>query len=242
VVRSGSVTRLQLAADRRLGAGRDLWRVGSDPHPSLARILVESNPTGVTVAIDGEDIGETPLGILAPAGQHQVGASHAGYESEAKSLELTAGSESRLSFDLEALGGTDSSKLNSRPSGTDLQALLEHARSAMSRGDWSGAAHAYRQIHSRYPNSPESRTIVVTLGQLELDRLGQPARALSSFQSYLRGGGPLSREARLGEIRALRKLGQAQGEARAIGEYLQRYSGSAEASRLRTRLNELQGE
>jgi outer membrane protein assembly factor BamD (BamD/ComL family) len=109
----------------------------------------------------------------------------------------------------------------------------------MKGGDWAGAAHAYRQIRTHYPTRPESRTILITLGQLELDRLGQPGQALTTFQTYLREDGALSREARLGQIRALARLGRAPEETSAIEAYLTSYPRSTEASRLRTRLRAL---
>jgi outer membrane protein assembly factor BamD (BamD/ComL family) len=66
----------------------------------------------------------------------------------------------------------------------------------MSSGQWTQAAVTYRQLRRSHPGSAQAKTVLVALGQLQLDRPGQPAAAKQSFSAYLSaGGGALSQEA-----------------------------------------------
>jgi hypothetical protein len=87
-----------------------------------------------------------------------------------------------------------------------------------------------------HPRSDEARVSWVSLGELELSELGQPAQALRSFESYLRLGGPLTREARFGKIRALQSLSRGDEEKEAILGFLRDYPKSVQAASLRRRL------
>lgn len=113
--------------------------------------------------------------------------------------------------------------------------LLAHAREALRGQSWREAASAYREIVSRFPGSPEARTVLVPLAGLEIDRLGQPEIALGHLQTYLSSGGALAMEARLAQIRAYRALGRQADEARAIDEFLAAHPDSLEAAKLRER-------
>jgi hypothetical protein len=113
--------------------------------------------------------------------------------------------------------------------------LLESARRELERGNARAAHTLYERLRASYPASPEARTVLVTMGKLELD-LGRPERALASFDAYLAAGGALALEAQSGKIRALRALGRADGEARAIREYLARFPNGFEAPALTRRL------
>src|SRR5690606_24376291 len=105
------------------------------------------------------------------------------------------------------------------------------------------AAQSYRRLKATFPKSAEARTVSVALGQLELDRLGQPAAARRSFQSYLDlGGGALSQEARYGKVRAARALGDDAAELAAIREYLRAHPNGVNAPALARRARELGAE
>jgi hypothetical protein len=99
--------------------------------------------------------------------------------------------------------------------------------------------HAYQKLRQTHPAIPESHTVLVALGQLQLDRLGQPAQAIASFNQYLGSGGGLAQEARFGKIRALRVLGDRAAERAAIREYLQHYPRGVDATSLKRRLAQL---
>jgi hypothetical protein len=119
--------------------------------------------------------------------------------------------------------------------------LLQKARRLRLEGRHSEAAAAYRELQQRHPSSAEARAALVSLGQLQLSHLSAPSAALRSFDAYLsREGGALDREALHGRIRALRALGRAGAERRAIEGYLRRFPSGVRANSLRLRLQELQ--
>jgi len=99
----------------------------------------------------------------------------------------------------------------------------------------------YEQLRATYPASAEARTVLVTMGKLELD-LGRPGRALSRFEAYLRDGGTLVPEALAGRARALRALGRSEQERRAIQQYLAAHPNGFDAPLFGKRLRELGGQ
>jgi hypothetical protein len=125
------------------------------------------------------------------------------------------------------------------PAPRSADVLLAKAREARMAHDWQGAAAAYREVLEVHRGSPEARTALVSLGQLELDRLARPAAALEHFDQYLAVSGPLAVEAKVGRIRALRALGRADDEGRAIDAFVAAHPESLEADALRRRRLEL---
>jgi tetratricopeptide (TPR) repeat protein len=117
--------------------------------------------------------------------------------------------------------------------------LLAAARSLRQQQRWADAAEKYRYIQQEFSDSPEAHAVRVSLGDLQPSRLGQPDRALQSFDAYLVRSGPLAVEARLGRIRALRALGATRREAEAIREFLRLHPRSLEVSPLTERLDSL---
>lgn len=237
-----------------------LARAGSE----VAVLQVESEPEGARVELDGSPVGQTPLAVLVP--KDPEGASHslwlglAEHESERRSLDFATAGVHRLFFELEptprAVAADASTKpaterLRERPSADekgetpseDPRALLSEARQLVAERRWSDAAQSYRRLKATFPKSAEARTVSVALGQLELDRLGQPAAARRSFQSYLDlGGGALSQEARYGKVRAARALGDDAAELAAIREYLRAHPNGVNAPALARRARELGAE
>ncbi len=134
------------------------------------------------------------------------------------------GSEQRVIVSPEADPRT------ARLSASDLLARAGRLRASRRFGE---AGAAYEALLREYPGSVAARAALVSLAELQLSRLGQPARALRSFETYLSQGGPLRQEARYGRIRALRRLGRA-ADARAATElFLRDYPGSPQAEALR---------
>lgn len=124
------------------------------------------------------------------------------------------------------------------PSADDL---LKRAQKLYTTGDMAGATAAYRALVARYPGSGEARAALISLGQLSLAG-GRPAEALANFDRYLASGGPLSTEARVGRIAALRSLGRTADERAAIEQLLAQVGDSSvHAARLKARLAELTG-
>ena len=223
---------------------REMWK-----KPEVAILHVDSQPTQALVTLDGTLLGPAPLSLLVGTGPHALEFELEGHTGQKYEFKLTPGQEKRVRLPLVAeqelapTAGTAADATRSRGGSPEEAAspaeLLESARNLVRQGQWQGAVGAYQRLRRSYPKSPESHTVLVALGQLELDRLGQPANALSSFNRYLTRGGGLTQEARFGRIRALRALGDPESEARAIREYLGHYPGSADAASLKRRLARL---
>jgi hypothetical protein len=118
--------------------------------------------------------------------------------------------------------------------------MLAQARKLLRAERFDLAALAYQALRQSHPESPEARTVLVSLAELQLDRLGQPQVALGNLEQYLGGGsGALVEEARRVRIRALRALGAEAQERAAIEEFLTVHPRSFQAAALRGRLAEL---
>jgi TolA-binding protein len=112
---------------------------------------------------------------------------------------------------------------------------LEYARSLRAGGDFQRAADVYRRIHAANPQSPSGRAALVSLGELLLS-LHDAQGALSTFDSYLAGGGPLAQEAAFGRARALRALNRPADERKAIERFVAAYPNAPQSRILRARL------
>lgn len=117
--------------------------------------------------------------------------------------------------------------------------LLRSARRQVRNGQLRAAVGTYESLRSTYPDSEEGHTVLVSLGQLQLTALRDPARSLQLLDTYLARGGTLSEEARLTRIRALRALHRSNDEEAAIAEFLVKHPRSFEGSTLRARLTDL---
>jgi ferric-dicitrate binding protein FerR (iron transport regulator) len=111
---------------------------------------------------------------------------------------------------------------------------LARARTARGAGDIDGAIAAYQGLIAHFPRAPAARTAMVTLAQLHLDA-GHAKSALEWFERYLGKGGPLAEDAAYGRIRALRSLGRAAEERKAIDAFVTKYPAGSYAAKLRDR-------
>lgn len=235
-----------------LVAPRKLWQA-----PSVGIVHLETTPQNAWLSLDGTALGSAPLSVVAASGEHQLLVELDGHAPQHERFRLTPGQERRFTLALPApselpdptaaapaAAPAPGPAAAPAPAVVDVPTpaeLLKRARTLVGQGDWRGAAAAYQRLRTVYPKSPESHTVSVALGQLQLDRLGQPRQALRSFEAYLKaGGGGLAQEARYGSLRALRALGDRPAEAQAIRAYLRQYPKSVDAERLRRRLAELE--
>jgi hypothetical protein len=117
-----------------------------------------------------------------------------------------------------------------------LQEELGHARALRMAGQFARAAAVYRSIYSRNPRSEGGRAALMSLASLQLSSLGDARGALTSYESYLAGGGgALSEQAEYGRIRALRQLGRSAEEREATRRFIARYPNAPETRLLKRR-------
>ncbi len=119
-----------------------------------------------------------------------------------------------------------------------VRELLAAARDARLEGRHAEAAVALRELIRTWPDSPDARTALVTLGQLELKKLGQPADARRHFTRYLEKPGHLSQDALLGQADACRALSDGDGERAALQRIIRDFPGSPAELAARRRLQD----
>ena len=118
--------------------------------------------------------------------------------------------------------------------------MLARAQSLLGARQYRAAALAYRRLGASYPASSEAHAALVSLGNLELEQLGEPRSAIRSFEAYLKhGGGTLAEEAEYGRIRAFRDLGKKAEETAATKTFLSARPASIHATSLEDRLRVL---
>jgi tetratricopeptide (TPR) repeat protein len=196
------------------------------------------------IALDGVALGESPVSTLVGRGDHELVVSGSGFAPHRERFVVQGAERVRRSPTLVPLpapsgtvagGPTRASEPGAVPSAAEL---LSRARSLRSSGRYSEAAGAYQRLLGSYPKSAEARAALVSLGELQLSQLGNPAAALRSFDAYLAGGGSLKQEARYGRIRALRQLGRRTEARQASDDFVRDYPGSAQAKSLRDQQRE----
>jgi len=119
--------------------------------------------------------------------------------------------------------------------------LLSRAEQARTARRWADASRAFADLGRRYPGSREEIVGRALYGQLLLDQLGEPRRALAMFERYLSvdASGALAEEALFGRATALMRMGRAADEKQTWLELLGRFPGSVYAARARERLRAL---
>jgi len=120
----------------------------------------------------------------------------------------------------------------------DAATLLAQAEGAESAGRLASASRLYGELGRSFPGTREDIVARALHGQLLLDRLGNPARALALFEAYLKAepAGTLAEEARLGRARSLERLGRSSEERSAWLDLLRVHPRSIHAAAARARL------
>ncbi len=122
-----------------------------------------------------------------------------------------------------------------------ILALKRSAQDHRRAGRWREAADVYQRMIREHPDSSESRNALVSLGQLEIEKLARPAKARQHFDRYLRlsGSGPLAQEAMYGKAQALGMLKNVPAEQQALELFIKRYPGALQVPAAKRRLSEL---
>jgi len=120
----------------------------------------------------------------------------------------------------------------------DAATLLSQAEEAESAGRTAGASRLYGELGRSFPGTREEIVARALHGQLLLDRIGNPTRALALFEAYLNAQptGTLAEEARLGRARSLERLGRSSDERAAWLDLLRAHPRSVHAAAARARL------
>jgi hypothetical protein len=225
VGRSEEARLLALRAPHRLWTGA-----------TVGVLELTAGASALQASVDDEGPLPLPLQTFVSAGTHRINwRDPAGVEASSW-IEIPAGETRRLAAPTRsAFAVASAQEPVEKPSAA---ALLELARRELAQAKPRQALALYEQLRVAYPGSAEARTVLVTMGKLELD-LNRPERALGRFQAYLRDGGTLAPEALAGKARALRALGRAQEERRAIQHYLAAHPDGFEAPLFTKRLREL---
>ena len=128
--------------------------------------------------------------------------------------------------------------MRSAPPSFEAPQLLRRAEQARTARQWADASRAFSDLERRYPGTREELIGRALHGQLLLDHLGQPERALMWFDRYLAAepSGALAEEARVGRAQALRSLGRPGQERAAWLELLRKHPGTVHATAARARL------
>jgi ferric-dicitrate binding protein FerR (iron transport regulator) len=106
-----------------------------------------------------------------------------------------------------------------------VERLLAAAVVQRKSGDYSSAAGTYGRTVVEHPDSLHAQSALISLGQLCLGELKDPATAAAHFETYLDRwpDGPLAEEARLGLVRARARCDDPRGLEEAASGYLERH-------------------
>jgi hypothetical protein len=187
------------------------------------------------VTIDDQGPFWLPLQSFAPAGSHRIVLWQDDRRQADMEFRLIAGEHQRVKVP------DAGARRASASAAVDPEVFLADARRALEHGRAEAALAAYKGLRRALPASAEASTVLVTMGNLELDKLGSPAAALADFEAYLRrDGGALRPEAMAGKIHSLRALDRSDEERVAIREYLSLFPEGFEAPAFRQRLSSLE--
>lgn len=231
----GTIFAVEVAPDgsalARVARGRVLVRATAD---GIARSLRAgeslrigaSTPTPLSSADRARD-----LALLGWAAQEQP----AGEPSSRIEVGARAGAEPRAGNESARSGGAAAS----HGRGSSPEDLIEQASALRASGQFAQAAEIYRKIYALNPRATSGLAALVSLGEVLLSSLGDPAAALDAFEAYLNHGGALAQEAAYGKARALRALDRTTEEKAAIVRFLSRYPDAPQSRVLRHRLTVL---
>jgi len=204
----------------------------SHPRPLRARTLAFEAPVHRTaIGHAQEAIEPAPRPLPAPTPARTVALPHAGGEAPAAGNAPAAAADSPPS-------PAEAPSVTADPPAFEAPALLRRAEQARTAKRWTEASRAFVELSRRYSGTREEIVGRALYGQLLLDQLDEPRRALGMFERYLAAepSGALAEEARLGRAQALRRLGRARDERAAWLELLREHPGSVHAAAAQTRL------
>lgn len=214
-----------------LRSSHTLWTGGD---LGVLRVFAASS-AALRASIDDQALLPLPLRMFVRVGKHRLTWRDAAGAETSSWVDVTSGETNHVEPPLPGTVAAPHGQPTEKRSPT---ALLEAARREVARARPREALALYEKLRAEYPDSPEARTVLVTMGKLELN-LGRQERALRRFDAYVEYGGALAQEALAGKIRALRALRRGEEERAAIRQYLARHPRGLEAPLFEKRLQEL---
>ncbi|RYZ07604.1 MAG: PEGA domain-containing protein [Myxococcales bacterium] len=202
-------------------------------------LLVVQAAVGSTVALGNLQLGAAPVTALLMPGSYRMEVARAGHASIVEQVQVEPGAETARNYEATPAVSDVANRPDLKPhaqGGSTAAKLLEQARELRAGGRYKEAHAMYQRLLREHARSAEARVALVSLGELQLSRLGDASAALRSFDAYLRGGGSLSQEASYGRIRALRGLGRSSDARAASDAFLKAYPKSVQAAALRKEL------
>lgn len=128
------------------------------------RLVVETQPPGALVFIEGAPRGKTPLDIELPVGRHLLSLQHAGHYYTPKMIEISAGQSTAHRVRLEAAPADAYQRATNRESELRLHAAISARQSQISRC-LTGFNKPARHIRGM---------LVIEKGAVRLDDLDDP--------------------------------------------------------------------
>ena len=207
------------------------------------------------MTIDSVYLGKTPATAVVRAGYRELALSMDGVQMTRELVELSPSSHLSRTFDMSEVvatlpdddGGvvdklsTSGARFRDRGSRPSAEELLFDAQSLRERRDWAGAARIYRKLGHLYPESDETKASLISLGEIQLSKLGDPTAAIDCFDRYLQvvDKGPLAQEALLGKARAYRALNKKDAERETLELFLRRFPEAIHLTQVKRRIADL---
>ena len=199
---------------------------------------INSSPEGAVVELNGIPIGKTPFLAQVRVGHSELAINLDGYQTIVEQLNPGLGTRIERTFKLVKSDENPKREVATKRSEGPAD-LLSRAQELKMAKEWEKAASAYGNLISSFPKSGAAKSALVSLGKLELNKLGRPNMALKRFDQYLKGGGTLSQEAMYGKAAALRKMGLKQQEKETLTRFVELFPNSVEYQSAARRLKEL---
>jgi FecR protein/PEGA domain len=241
-----------ISLEEQAGAGRLMKILDMLTSTDTAHASIQSLPAGATVSIDEIILGRTPLVARVREGHRQLELALAGYAPVRELVEVGTKTKLERVFDLGRMlahgdaGVVENSGVASRKRQPKVEKtageLLVEAQALRARREWEAAASTYEELVSRYSDSAEARASYVSMGNILLDHLKRPVKALNAFEQYLSRirKGTLAQEAAFGRAMALKSLGRSSEEIFALKIFLADFPSAIQASKVRSRLRQLE--
>jgi tetratricopeptide (TPR) repeat protein len=223
--------------------GRRQWYLGAAVGAVAVGVGLLA-PVGLRQATRAVDASDAPPPVLraphdvVPA-TSEVGQTAAREDAAIDVTSLPSAVETGPTF--RAIDPSAPAPLPQRNEAESAEDLLRTANLLRAKREWQDAARTYERVIDKYESSGQAYPAMLAAAALRLERLADPAGALRFYQRAIdaRPSGALAEEARFGEARSYRALGQTDAERAALLRFLSNHPSSWRAAEARDRYREL---